>query len=785
MSNPTPAAQPKALPGVRPENVTAIEKSLMELAISAHSAVLNRADDFFFGMLERAKNNQEQRKVMDTMRILRQQGRALRERFQDALKVARKAQVAGSASFLEGGGEDGELCLVSTGSLDRQIATDRICKSIDTALGSQQWELEQTVKRWNTAHPEANFSRLVYDPTVVSQALRECVQGLLPEDKFALIVFKLYETHLVAPIVDAYRQIYQAFSSAGVAVRAGSAGVTKKASPVPPSPSPQPRVSNQRGASASAGAPTGSVDASHSTSDPWARHVAPEAAGGAPSGAVSGSGGGQGTGPASSSTSAFITPPEGWVQPSGAHGFTGSSAGFAEIPSAASMRALGGFTSSLSQPWAAGSASNPSVNNPALDAQLLRLLQSGEAGDWGATEATDYRNRMLAVGQVIDDLSSDALIPKSTREAFDDIRHVALRMAVADANVFEQKQHDLHAALEQLIELAVIARLNGKGLDASFVTDVASDLNGKLRGSLAAKPALDQRKVDAKNLDALLADDRFQLKTIRSNMWKRARALAREQMLLLLKGKKVPPELHMLSREVWLPVAAVHLANSGRSGVLWKRCVRVWADLIAICAGDVVYTISNHALVMRRLIRCCKKSGMKGDRLTQSTSQVARLLASISEKPTLMPAVDVADTPDDSSPHVPGECSQPPLPLVAEVAATSATGGPPPEQSIDELLDNVVDGGRWFRVSIDNTGTTRPLRAVQFYASKGVVIFADFNLKNRVTIPSEKFLIDLADGVSHPLDPSPQLESNCRDLRALVQTNDAALGAFPPLAAAA
>ncbi|TNF09317.1 MAG: DUF1631 family protein, partial [Gammaproteobacteria bacterium] len=183
-----------------PQPVLALQGRARTCLATCLNAMFDQVDDTFFDLADRADNNRQQTMYFDAMRLLRVERKNIEHNFFRALtqgfqqlgdSVSQESVVRGPKEGLE---------VVENDQLEEIIALDTmVSKATDQCKG----ELEALNARIGSQVPASvTMKNNPVGPDVVCDAFNESVSHLNLKIPIKLVLFKLFERHVLVPLKD-------------------------------------------------------------------------------------------------------------------------------------------------------------------------------------------------------------------------------------------------------------------------------------------------------------------------------------------------------------------------------------------------------------------------------------------------------------------------------------------------------------------------------------------------------------------------------------------------------
>lgn len=178
--------------------------------------MLDQVDDALFDRAEKADSNEAQSAYFDAMREARLKRREIEQRFERAMKAFHETpedriqSTAGSRTS-----ETAELSLLDHDELEESLAMENL---VSKARGKQVQPLFNICQRLNglAGRDIYDESTNPVDPRQVASAFETAVDVLEADIKSRLVIYKLFERHVVGELGGLYKEANRLLAEAGV-----------------------------------------------------------------------------------------------------------------------------------------------------------------------------------------------------------------------------------------------------------------------------------------------------------------------------------------------------------------------------------------------------------------------------------------------------------------------------------------------------------------------------------------------------------------------------------------
>lgn len=181
--------------------------------------MLDNADDILFELADKAENNQEQNTYFDAMRELRLARGGLENGFRERLTSNFDAflrpyiDAAPAATSPDPAAE--EMRLVDDPDLEESLAITGMTAKITSRYSRELYAIEQRFQAITGGETPVR-ERIPIGPRAICHAFQEPVAALDSDIKIKLIIYKLFDKHVLAHLQPLYDETNVLFISAGV-----------------------------------------------------------------------------------------------------------------------------------------------------------------------------------------------------------------------------------------------------------------------------------------------------------------------------------------------------------------------------------------------------------------------------------------------------------------------------------------------------------------------------------------------------------------------------------------
>ena len=391
-----------------------------------------------------------------------------------------------------------------------------------------------------------------------------------------------------------------------------------------------------------------------------------------------------------------------------------------------------------------------------LARSLVEVLHDPDAPLWA--RAAEQRVRM--VGQMINGILNDALLPAAVHPLFESLRMPLIKSALADSSFLTHHGHPVRGLVQELATMAASAQVLGRtALDRTqqLAREVQSQFD--LSASFVMFAMQEARVLPLADEQHFDAECKAQEHHRRQEVLQRGRNLVAAQLDESLLASDLPLAISELIDKAWAPLMNLRLLRHGRESVQWRGAVARLEQLVepfsatAVIDGDDA-TAAEQSL--REISRELNDARMPQQSLYALVGAARRALAERPD-PAREPQIrlvsrqlGVADAARELGPDATQQ-SMPTLQLAVDNEPRNAAKAP----SAEVLIRSLCLPGRWFRVYDASQDATRWLRLSSYYPEQGQLSFAEFDGAHPLTISIARFHQDLMTRRSEPIDPDP------------------------------
>lgn len=205
----------------RMERLPAIAQALLDHGKSSLQQSLqsffDATDDALFDLADRAETNQDQNVYFDSMREVRVQRQGLESRFMEEIELAfERALMPGERADARTDGELSAeaLSLVQNDELEQLVAVESAVRRANVEFSSS---LTRLCKGFSTiALIPIRFENLPLGPEILCNALMVQIKRLDIDIKARLLMFKLFDRHVLRTLIKFYDELLQVFADHGI-----------------------------------------------------------------------------------------------------------------------------------------------------------------------------------------------------------------------------------------------------------------------------------------------------------------------------------------------------------------------------------------------------------------------------------------------------------------------------------------------------------------------------------------------------------------------------------------
>jgi hypothetical protein len=176
---------------------------------------LDASDDALFGFSEKSESATERGQYMDAMRAMRLGRPALEQAFRDQLADSFLGFTRGKAKAADADFDSGALSLVEENDLEEDLAVNGMVAKAVVRHHSALYALHQRLAAvMGVKEVDADSNPL--GPAAICQALRAVVRHLEAEVTVKLVIFKIFDRHVVVDLDHLYTDVNRVLAEAGV-----------------------------------------------------------------------------------------------------------------------------------------------------------------------------------------------------------------------------------------------------------------------------------------------------------------------------------------------------------------------------------------------------------------------------------------------------------------------------------------------------------------------------------------------------------------------------------------
>ena len=182
--------------------------------------MLDNADDFLFELADKAENNHEQNIYFDAMRELRMSRKSLETVFEHNLNEKFELFLKASPNYPKKNETISETDFDSMGlvdeiDLEETLAINAMVSKIINRYPRELYAIEKRFNKIsNTSEPDAEL--IPISPKSICVAFDEAVKSLDTDIKIKLIIYKLFDKHVLSNLQALYDETNVLFISAGI-----------------------------------------------------------------------------------------------------------------------------------------------------------------------------------------------------------------------------------------------------------------------------------------------------------------------------------------------------------------------------------------------------------------------------------------------------------------------------------------------------------------------------------------------------------------------------------------
>lgn len=701
---------PDAAAPLSPATAPALLQELRSLILGATGERLSRmfdgADDFLFEMSEKAGTNDQQRVYFDTMRAIRLGRANIGEHFEAQLgKTIDRSPTARAAAAeidLE------HLTLQDSEELEETIALSNMAGKAEGFYRNALWELDRRLE-WLTRHSPLDLSPKAFAPSGFCDAFCASLKLLEIEFSIKLVLYKLFDRLVMGDLGALYTEILALFDRYGVQAEKSAQTPARPAagsSPMPTAPSTP----------GGAGMPDmGNLP----PLDPQTLNLLQQF-GGMP----------------------------------GMSGMSGAPGGLPGMP--------GGM--SAGGPPGAGSYSGNLLGSGYADAVLASELvaaargQSVQGLDPGHAWAMTQRAGL--VGRMFNDIVADQNLPRGVTGALEALRFPVIKTALSDISFFSDPNHPVRSLVNDLGSMAAATRAGGAEAMGRFEELARKvkqqfDINAEaVRPKARAAAPLEEGAIES-FLDQQLAQGRERRKVI----VEKVRKVVAQELELNTLAQPIPEAVDPLLRSGWGPMMAMRLLRHGHDSEIWRSGMELLHRVLFALnpKSPNARTQAEREALRRDLAVALAEVGMPESRIDSLLHGLDSALddVEVEAEATRRPAPSEAPPASTDATEIAPSAAADPVPPQQQEPAVEIAAAPTPVANPEQLLEQLLVIGSWFRVYDRAHLDTRWLKVMSWYSQTQRVSFAEFDGKNVLTQHTRDLIEDLILGRSEPIDPVP------------------------------
>ncbi len=544
----------------------------LQVVVSKHlqervHALFDSADDALFELADKAETNTVQSMYFDSMRLVRIQRNEIETRFgENVAEAFHSFLLTGSQvedSGLHAAISLDDMALVDETDLEENLAITGLVGKVNNRFAQQLYAIEQRLAELMPAI-SVDAENNPFGPKLMCDAFRSALQNLECELKIKLIVYKLFDKHVVSQLGGMYDEVNRRFVSAGIL------------------PQLKMTIKKMPGSTGGGGVDT-EAESSFLSSETDTSGNAMQTGGG---GDVM-----QGLqqllaaarGPAGTGVGTGIPSGDGAVGGSFAGGAAGLAAGtdfgggLVQASSADVVNALSSLQTGGGLANAEGAAQ---LNAAQLKAVLLEEHQRA-AGHTGGAKINTVDNDVIdIVSMMFDYILEDPNLPVAAKALIGRLQIPMVKVAILDKSFFAKKSHPARSLLNELAQAGIGLDDDGaieeserfavlKSIVERILSNFSDDIEifTELQAELAAHLAAEAEQAQAVET-ATLQDGRQREHLQLAKTW--VAEVIREH----LEGKRVPEVVIEIVKGPWKDVLLDTYLNEGQESRLWKEQIR-------------------------------------------------------------------------------------------------------------------------------------------------------------------------------------------------------------------
>lgn len=717
--------------------------------------MFNGADDLLFDMSERAANNDQQRVYFDTMRAVRLGRARIAEQYDTHIRESFES-LSASGESAPGEVDFENLALLESEDLEESIALSNMSGRAETAYQNALFELERRLD-WLGRHSPLQVPLTAIAPTSFCDAFRAALKVLEIEFSIKLVLYKLYERLVIGDLGALYGEILALFDRFGIHPEKKAASrkpAAAAAAPLPPM-------------NAAAGLPPPSLPGPLPSLDEQTLGLLQQFGAQFP-----GIGGAMGGG--------MPGAPMGGMP--GGYGGAG-------------MAGMGGMGGMPGMPGSNQSYSGAVLGNAYADAMLASELVSAARGQsvqgLDPGQAWAMTQRAGLVGRMFNEIVADPNLPRGVTGAMEDLRFPVIKTALSDVSFFSNPQHPVRSLINDLASMAASTRAGGSPAVQRF-EELARKVKQQfdLDADVVRPKVREATPLEEGDIERFLDQQIAQGRERRQAIVEKVRKVVAQELELNTMTQPVPETLEPLLRSGWGPMMAMRLLRHGHDSEVWRAGMELLHRVLFALnpKSPNARTAAEREALRRDIGVALAEVGMPVDRidplltgLEQALDDVqhdAEVAAQTAQKRTSLAETEAAEAAVKKAkakakgktlrePVVAAE-SPPPAPEPTPAPPAAMTSSP------EQLLEQLLQVGSWFRVYDRANLDTRWLKVTSWYPQTQRVSFAEFDGKNVLTLHTKDLYEDLISGRSEPIDSAPTTLSLLQTLREQKQGSAAA-----------
>ncbi len=605
-------------PGRQQAQLGDLLRTAMDLAREHLKAGMNQvfeqADDTLFDSAEKAGNNQEQTIYFDSMRLLRKQRAPAEARFKQAIQETFSRFSKGTLESLHQNDSQmpEELSLVDDVELEEDLAISNMVSKAENRNARTLYALNQRLTVISGGRKVEDDNNPV-GPEWVAKACRDAFDLIEVDIRIKLILYKLFDKHVMSRLSELYEQLNQRFIEAGVlpqiqhnvAGRNPAAGAGGSYNP-PGSEPLEPLLPEDGGmVDPATGQPLDPATGLPMGAPPAAGNIpAASMAGGVPAAAPAASGGGVGSAlgqlvnnisnllrlrrgqPAAGNTAPGAAPAQG-VPASNAGAGNTVPAGYYDSNLVVNALSLlqQQFMPQLATPQAMIQQQAPLIPKE----QLVQQLQQLDSSEEDQHIASNDEDAIDLVAMLFEFIVQDRNLPSEIQALLSRLQIPYLKAALLDRHLFTSKQHPARLLLDEMAQVGLgwnkETDKDGKviGKLTSIVETLLTDFDEDLQ--LFTDLHEDLRAfIDKTTHRAELAEQRTQEKVKGQEKLEQARRAAATALKTILDQAPAdqPEMISNLVSKAWANVLVLLYLRQGEDSPAWKNALKVAHDLLWI-----------------------------------------------------------------------------------------------------------------------------------------------------------------------------------------------------------